>query len=66
MIRRLKSEVLAELPPKKRSTITLEISPANMAEYKKVAGDKLDKSRLTELYSMTAAAKVMNTSFCTN
>ena len=55
MIRRLKSDVLAELPPKKRSVINLEIAQKDLVEYKQKVEERAEKM---ELYSITASAKV--------
>jgi SWI/SNF-related matrix-associated actin-dependent regulator 1 of chromatin subfamily A len=55
MIRRLKSDVLSELPPKKRSVINLEIAQKDMIDYKQKVEEKAEKM---ELYGTTAAVKV--------
>jgi SWI/SNF-related matrix-associated actin-dependent regulator 1 of chromatin subfamily A len=59
MIRRLKSDVLSELPPKKRSIIYLDIPTKDMVSYEEKKGEKICESRLTELYCATAAAKLV-------
>ncbi|KAL0489097.1 hypothetical protein AKO1_009042 [Acrasis kona] len=61
MIRRLKSEVMSELPKKKRNVTMLECSSKDMKEYQEKFGSdprKMDKSKLMEMYSATANVKI--------